>query len=245
VTIQERAHPSADAALRKPAQAWDLRAAICAVGTRAVADHSDESLVFLLCNAVDQQTVDDLFNELFRRYQHRVSAWCGRLTRNPERVPDLVQEVFLRAYRRLHTYRGDSRFSTWLYVITRNHCLNALKKRGTEPAESSEAMPFDLPDPDGHQIHLAIEKDQSFRSMWRLIYDTLTPTEARVMALHYGHGLSFAVITRQMMLSNPSGAKAYIVNARRKLKAVLRDSESGAAAPSLGTRSLNQTRAAC
>jgi len=56
----------------------------------------------------------------------------------------------------------------------------------------------------------------------------------RVMALHYGHGLPFALITRQMMLTNPSGAKAYIVNARRKLKAVLRSGEVRTGAMSYG-----------
>jgi hypothetical protein len=44
----------------------------------------------------------------------------------------------------------------------------------------------------------------------------------RVMALHYGHEVPLAAITRQLSLDNPSGAKAYIVNARRKLQAVIR-----------------------
>ncbi len=50
---------------------------------------------------------------------------------------------------------------------------------------------------------------------------TLEPLELRVMTLHYGHEVPLATITRELALSNPSGAKAYIVNARRKLHAVL------------------------
>lgn len=211
-------------------QTWDVRVAICAVGARNIDTHSDEALVFLLRSAVDQQTVDDLFGELFRRYQARVTQWCYRIVREPDSVPDMVQEVFLRAFRRLCTYRGNSRFSTWLFVITRNHCLNALKKRETEPVEDGEMMPDDLPGTNGQEIHLAMERDQHFRNMWRVIQSTLTPKEVRVLALHYGHGLPLAVITRQMMLSNQSGAKAYIVNARRKLKAVLRNTESAVGA---------------
>ena len=242
--IQGSASSPAEAVPHKPAQSWDLRAAVCAVGTRNVGEHSDEALVFLLLNAVDQSTVDDLFNELFRRYQVRVTRWCYRVTRDPEVVPDLVQEVFLRAFRRLSTYRGNSRFSTWLYAITRNHCLNSLKKRHTEPVAAGEMMPDDLPGADGHEVHLAMERDQSFRNMWRLIQTTLTPKEVRVMGLHYGHGLSLALITRQMMLSNPSGAKAYIVNARRKLKAVLSAMEPRTGAVSYGNRSATQACAA-
>jgi RNA polymerase sigma-70 factor, ECF subfamily len=242
--IQSPDFSSVATAVDKPAQSWDLRAAVCAVGSRDSAAHSDEALVFLLLNAVDQPTVDDLFNELFRRYQVRVSRWCYRVTRDPESVADLVQEVFLRAFRRLSTYRGNSRFSTWLYAITRNHCLNSLKKRQTEPVAAGEIMPDDFPGADGQEVHQAMERDQSFRNMWSLIQATLTPMEVRVMSLHYGHGLPFALITRQMMLSNPSGAKAYIVNARRKLKAVLRAGEVRTGAVSYGNSSANRACAA-
>jgi RNA polymerase sigma factor (sigma-70 family) len=228
---------SGSALQNEVAQSWDVRAAVCAVGVRNLKSHSDEALVFLLRNAVDKQTLDDLFSELFRRYQLRVTRWCFRIAKNPDCVPDLVQEVFLRAFRRLCTFRGNSRFSTWLYALTRNHCLNALKKRRTEPTDAGDLMPDDLPGAHGREVHLAMERDQSFQNMWRLIQATLTPMEVRVMALHYGHGLTFALITRQMSLSNPSGAKAYIVNARRKLKAVLRNDESKAATMSYENRS--------
>ena len=225
-------------------QTWDLRAAVCAVGSRNIDAHSDEVLVFLLRSAVDRQTVDDLFSELFRRYQLRVTQWCSRIIRERECVPDLVQEVFLRAFRRLCTYRGDSQFSTWLFVITRNRCLNALNKRRVEPVEHGESMPNDLAGADGREVHSAMEKDESFRNMWRLIQATLTPTEVRVMSLHYGHGLALALITRQLKLSNPSGAKAHIVNARRKLKTVLRTAQSARGVVSYGNRSANQSCAA-
>jgi len=96
----------------------------------------------------------------------------------------------------------------------------------------------------GLEVHLAMERVQSFQNMWRLIQATLKPMEVRVLALHYGHGLPLAIITRQMRLSNPSGAKAYIVNARRKLKAVLRNSESKTTTMSDGNRSANRVCAA-
>jgi RNA polymerase sigma-70 factor, ECF subfamily len=221
--VQTSVPPSIEASGAEKRESWDLRAAVCAVGSQDLSIHSDETLLFLLRNAVDRHTMNDLFTELFRRHHTRVAAWCCQFTRQPDTVPDLVQDVFFRAFRRLYTYRGDSRFSTWLYVITRNHCLNAIKKRIAEPSQTSDAAQAEIQGPDGREILETLQKDQSFRNMWRLIHATLTPTEARVMALHFGHGLPVAVITRQMMLSNASGAKAYIVSARRKLKAVLRN----------------------
>jgi hypothetical protein len=104
-------------------------------------------------------------------------------------------------------------------------------------------MPADIPGPDGRDIHKALERDESSRNMWQLIHATLTPTEARIMALHFGHGLPIAVITRQLMLSNASGAKAYIVSARRKLKAALNSKESKMGA-AYGTRPTNKSCAA-
>jgi len=166
--------------------------------------------------------VEELFDEIFRRYQVRVVAWCSRMTRDRERALDLAQEVFLRAFQRLHTYKGDSRFSTWLFTLTRNHCLNFLKKQTREPSQFGDRVPLDLLGSDGMETHAALERHQSLQEMWRLIEVTLLPVEARVMALHFGHGLPLAVISRQLRLSNPSGAKAYIVSARRKLNTVLR-----------------------
>jgi hypothetical protein len=58
--------------------------------------------------------------------------------------------------------------------------------------------------------------------VWRIVSAALNPLEARVIVMHYGFELPLAVITKQLHLSNPSGAKAYIVNARRKLHIALR-----------------------
>ena len=224
---------------------WDFRAAVCAVGAAQLEENSDEAIVFLLRTAIDQQTFNDLFQELFRRHHRQVTAWCCRITKDADRALDLTQEVFLRAFRRLYTFRGEARFSTWLYAIARNHCLNALKKWETEPVEGGGAMPAGLLGSDGTEVQRAMERDQSFQNMWRLIHETLTPMEARVMALHYGHGLPLAVITRQLMLSNQSGAKAYIVSARRKLNTVLRGGESQPGVTHSTNRSNSVRRAAC
>jgi len=166
----------------KTLHTWDFRVAVCAVGSRNIDTLSDEALVFLLRSAVDRHTVDDLFGELFRRYQPRVTQWCYRVIREPDRVPDLVQEVFLRAFRRLCTYRGNSRFSTWLFVLTRNHCLNALKKRHIEPVEDGERMPDNLPehvapDPGNPDAHGSPRHGASLRS-WAPSCGDYSPNDA-------------------------------------------------------------------
>jgi RNA polymerase sigma-70 factor (ECF subfamily) len=217
---------------------WEARFAVCTIGSQQLRENSDEALVFLLRNALDQTTFDDLFHELFRRYHPRVTAWCSRMTHDPEHALDLAQEVFLLAFRRLDSFRGDARFGTWLYAITRNHCLNALKKWRTEPVKKGEIIPFDLRGSHGMEVHFEMERSQSFENMWKLIEARLSPLEARIMALHYAYGMPLAAITRQLVLSNASGAKAYIVSARRKLSALLRCDETKSTACQVPDRAM-------
>jgi RNA polymerase sigma-70 factor, ECF subfamily len=181
---------------------------------------TDEELMVVLCDS-DGAEADDIFAELFRRYHARVTSWCFRLTHNRSRALDLSQEAFFKAYRHRRSFRGDSRFSTWLYAITRNHCLSSLKKLA-DPVETGESVPLRLPDLSSVEPWRVIEREQRYREMWRMIGATLEPMEARVMALHYGYELPLAAITQRLALSNPSGAKAYVVNARRKLNGVLK-----------------------
>jgi RNA polymerase sigma-70 factor (ECF subfamily) len=201
---------------------WDLETAVCSVGIEEIPAVSDENLMLLLQSAQDSKLIDELFAELFRRYQTRVATWCGRLVRDHTRGMDLAQEVFLRAYRYRHTFRGHARVSTWLYAITRNHCLNAIRKLDMDPLARLEEFPPNLADALG-DVHASAENAQAFERLWSLINQTLTAMEKRVMALHYGHELTLEAITRACHLSNPSGAKAYIVNAKRKLKRVLEE----------------------
>jgi len=69
-----------------------------------------------------------------------------------------------------------------------------------------------------------VESEQSRRRSWRFILDTLDKTEAQVMMLHYGRELPLTAVSSLLGLTNKSGAKAYIVSARRKLSAAIRKS---------------------
>ena len=200
----------------------------------ATKELTDEALIVCLREAADRQSTNCYFEEIFHRYRTRVVGWCYAVTKDHESALDLTQEVFLKVFRSLHAFRGDSLLSTWIYVITRNHCLNLLKKRQAEPTGSALEIPHDLRGSNGMESHLALEKAQSFQHTYRFISSILTPMEVRVLWLHYGYDLTLASITRQLLLSNRSGAKAYIVSAKRKLSLYLRQR---------GTLQSRQTRA--
>jgi RNA polymerase sigma factor (sigma-70 family) len=205
------------------APGWELQSAVGALAATAAADISDHLLMTLLASAGDRETLNRLFQEVFDRYHERVSRWCYRVTRNKDRSLDLTQEVFLKAFRNRHTFRGDSQLSTWLYVITRNHCLNTLKKWKTEPDDNVAISPCLLLRVTAGDTQADLERAESYQQMFKYISSVLTPLEVRVMTLHYVHDFTLAAITRQLMLSNRSGAKAYIVSARRKFSALAQD----------------------
>jgi RNA polymerase sigma-70 factor, ECF subfamily len=191
-------------------------------GITDLATLPDETIVRMMRGAVERTLLEDLFAELFRRYRVRVRSWCLRFTGDRNQVFDLVQEVFLKAYSHLHAYQGASKFSTWLYSIARNHCYNSLKRKATEPAEGAGSISSLIADRHSPDPYLAIERDESARLKWQLLSARLDSLEVRVMTLHYGHGMQLAAIAQKLELSNASGAKAYIVNARRKLCAMKR-----------------------
>jgi RNA polymerase sigma-70 factor, ECF subfamily len=183
---------------------------------------NDEALMRAMQDASRSSMTNEIFSELFRRYQPRVFAWCVRITGNQDRSVDLSQEVFFKAYRHMRTFRGDARFSTWLYAIAYNHCLNSLKKHASEPLDWDDAICEAVPDTRALEPYAAVERNQAYGLMWELVYATLSPLETRVMTMHYGYEVPLAEITGRLALSNPSGAKAYIVSARRKLRDALR-----------------------
>ncbi len=76
------------------------------------------------------------FDLLVRKYQSRVLNLVGRFVRNPEEAEDVAQEAFIKAYRALRSFRGDSAFYTWLYRIAVNSAKNHLAAQGRQVATS-------------------------------------------------------------------------------------------------------------
>src|SRR4051812_6599498 len=177
---------------------------------------SDEDLVADYRTRIGSREAESLWNELFRRHQGRVALWCLRLTGDRESAADLAQEVFLKAFRYLDSYRGESKFSTWLYSIARNHCFNEIKARTAKPEDTGEPLLAALADtsPDAHTN---LERQDAAQMLRELVRDSLTEVEARVITLHYAEELPLSAVSRLLNLDNASGAKAYIVSAKRKL----------------------------
>jgi RNA polymerase sigma-70 factor (ECF subfamily) len=95
----------------------------------------------------------DAFEDLVRAYQADVWRFAYHLTRDRSMADDVTQDAFLRAFRFLKSFRGDSKFTSWLFRIARNCAMDALRQR-TGLAAKEPPPPLGPPDP---QARLEIE----------------------------------------------------------------------------------------
>ncbi len=179
---------------------------------------SDEELVAKYRELGGKPQGTPYADALFQRHYSRVALWCYRIAGDREAATDLAQEVFVKAWAHLDHFRADAKFSTWLYMIARNHCFNAAKSR---ERSAEDAVECDVLDSLGSQdagFDSALERAQMADVAREMMAKELTPLEAQVMAMHFGQDLPLSAISRLLRMENASGAKAYIVSARRKLK---------------------------
>lgn len=108
---------------------------------------------------IDQQLVQRVqqgdqaaFDILVKKYQHKIMSLISRYVKQQGDVPDVAQEAFIKAYRALPNFRGESAFYTWLYRIAVNTAKNYLVARGRKPPESDiDAQEAEFLD-DGHGL---------------------------------------------------------------------------------------------
>jgi len=99
-----------------------------------IADPSDETLVAQAAAGDDRA-----FEQIVARYESRVYRLACRLTSDTD-APDVLQETFLQVYRKLPTFRGESRFGTWIFRVATNAALMLRRSRARRPAESLDAF---------------------------------------------------------------------------------------------------------
>jgi len=188
---------------------------------------SDEELVAHSRAAACPLEARRFLEELFGRQQSRVLSWCYRLTGDREWAADLAQDILMKAFCNLDSFRVESKFSTWLYTITRNHCFKEIRTKALEPDGVNEAVLNSVAAPD-EDPYTQLARENNARLATSFLRDVLTEPEIQVLTLHYGEDLPLDAVTRILGLQNPSGAKAYIVTAKRKLRSISRRRKSRA-----------------
>ena len=187
---------------------------------------TDEELLAKYRAAGESCDARSLLDELFRRLLIPAALCCYRCTGDHEWAADLAQEVLMQVFRSLDSFRGDSKISTWVYTIARNHCCKAIPAR-LEANACVDEFELEAMAGTGDDPYTRLARVASAESFRALLRETLTELEMRVITLHYGEELTLDAISKMLELRNASGAKAYIVSAKRKLQAALQQCKTG------------------
>ena len=161
------------------------------------------------------------FEKLVTEYERAVYAIAQRMTGNAEDAADMTQETFIKAYNSLSSFRGDSKFSVWLYRIANNVCLDFLRSRSRKPTVS-----LSTEDDDGEETQLDIaDESQSpelllenalTRDAVRRGLDSLPPDYRQILLLREIQGLSYEEIAAALGIESGT-VKSRIFRARKRL----------------------------
>jgi RNA polymerase sigma-70 factor (ECF subfamily) len=161
-------------------------------------DDSDQQLVQRV-QAGDKAA----FDLLVRKYQHRVLKLVSRFVSDAAEAEDVAQEAFIKAYRALASFRGDSAFYTWLYRIAINTAKNALVSNRRRPVD----FDLDLQDPEQYDRHARLKEGdtpegvlltEEIRSVVEKAMEQLPEDLRTAIVLRELEGLSYEEIAEAM-----------------------------------------------
>lgn len=176
------------------------------------------------------------FEELVRLYEKRVLALTQRMCKNPEDAAEAAQEAFFAAWRGLKSFRGESSFSTWLYRLASNACMDLLRREGRQRAGVSlddEELNLDIPAriPSPQEEAERRELGERIEAGLR----TLPPEYRAVLVLREVQQLRYEEIAGALGL-DVGTVKSRISRGRKRLRAfLLADGNFSPPPPSKGT----------
>jgi RNA polymerase sigma-70 factor (ECF subfamily) len=159
------------------------------------------------------------FERLYRTHVNRVYSVCVRMSGSRTRGEELTQDVFVRAWEKLHLFRGESAFSTWLHRLAVNVVLNARK---TEGRERSRMAANDEDENDANEWHERVGHAplHAERMDLEAAIATLPPGARRVFVLHDVEGYKHEEIAELLGVTS-GGSKAQLHRARLLLREAL------------------------
>ena len=167
----------------------------------------------------------DAFEQLVRTYQTPIYNLCLRMTGNPDDAADLSQEAFIKAWRNLGSFQFESAFSTWLYRLASNTCLDFLRSVKRRPQVSltvedsdGETQTLDLPDSAPTPEEAAITKEEQ-ETLARAM-QSLDEQQRQILTLRVVNDLSYAQIADILQVKEGT-VKSRLARTRDALRKIL------------------------
>lgn len=189
--------------------------------------HSEEYLV-----KQSMQGETRAFEELVSQYHNKIYALAYRYMGNEEDAYDMAQETFIKAFRSLRSFKGNSSFSTWLYRITTNVCLDELRRRKRRIVAISLDEPLATQDGDEVEKEIAdsspgvdiIYEQKEFSQYIQQLLNEMKPEHKTAIVLRDVMGFSYEEIAEVMNCSMGT-VKSRISRAREVLRKKITDRE--------------------
>jgi len=155
------------------------------------------------------------FEEMYRQQAPRIYSLACRMAGSPEDGEDLLQEIFLQAYRKLSTFKGDSTLGTWLYRLAMNHCLDYVRSRQAKMSKLTESLDAQATFEPAARRDTPIARIDLDRALERL------PDGCReAFVLHDVEGLDHKEVAERLGIAEGT-SKSQVFKARLKLRAML------------------------
>jgi RNA polymerase sigma factor (sigma-70 family) len=176
---------------------------------------TDEELIA----AIAQGGKTDLFGMIYDRYANKVYRKCISFVKDPDIAQDMVQDVFLKVFFQISRFKGKSRFSTWLYAITYNFCVEYYRKHNkytmVDIDEGPEIADHSMDEQEVLQIRTEILK----RSL-----EAISPEDKMILLMKYQDDTPIKDIMDHLSISE-SAVKMRLARARKRVKTVAEELE--------------------
>ncbi|MDG3583632.1 RNA polymerase sigma factor [Galbibacter pacificus] len=160
------------------------------------------------------------FSYFVDTYQQLAFTIAVRIVKNREEAEDIVQEAFIKCYHSLASFKGDAKFSTWLYKIVYHSTLDRVRKNARQiPSEEIEKINYNLIDDVEDALDI-LEKKEREKIIGAAI-ETLTNEEQTIITLYYYEDLSLKEIATIVGIST-GNVKIKLFRARKQLFEILR-----------------------
>lgn len=179
------------------------------------AGQNDNELIIKVLQG-DHQAYAGLVN----RYQNYVFTLTLRLVKNREEAEEVAQDVFIKAYKYLADFRGDSKFSTWLYTIVNNTCISFLRKKKLNIQSLDDERVFATADNQDAGFRADGVELKSRHAMVVEAISQLKPDDSAIITLFYKNEQSLEEIARILGLE-VNTAKVRLHRARTRLKELI------------------------
>ncbi|MGH9417180.1 MAG: RNA polymerase sigma factor [Terriglobales bacterium] len=157
------------------------------------------------------------FEELYARYQQPITRLVANIVRNPEVVPDLVQEIFTKVYFAMEGFTPGLPFRPWLYRVATNYCVDYLRKRKRQPpqvsttSETGEEQEWMMPDPSASVLQRMVSTDLAGK-----LLQTLKPRDRMLLVMKEIQDMSLEEIGAVTHLGT-SAVKVALFRARKRM----------------------------